>query len=326
MIRSSIKDRKVAVALLLALFLAVTATTGTTITIPTVLIGDAGNSADSSGYGAVGYDFHISTHPVTNIQYTAFLNSVAAGDPHGLYHSDMGSTTHGGITRSGTFGSFTYSVKAGYANKPVNFVSFWHAARFTNWLTTGNTETGVYHFSGVSTPRDGNLGRDATAWENGGVAVAGEDEWYKAAYYDPTKDSSGGYWPYGTRSNTITTTDANYNYSVGTVTEVNRYSHAPSYYGTLDQTGNVFEWIDVIVNPNDDARVIRGGSFGSNTVGVRSSQRFEIQPASTNNASIGFRVSSLTPIPEPSSYAALLGLSAVVLAFLRRLRVQCRQN
>ncbi|MBM3861501.1 MAG: hypothetical protein FJ395_17895 [Verrucomicrobia bacterium] len=26
---------------------------------------------------------------------------------------------------------------------PVNFVSWYDAARFTNWLTTGNTESGV---------------------------------------------------------------------------------------------------------------------------------------------------------------------------------------
>ena len=45
-------------------------------------------------------------------------------------------------------GSFAYSVAADRANRPVNFVSWYDAARFCNWLTTGDTEAGVYTLDG----------------------------------------------------------------------------------------------------------------------------------------------------------------------------------
>ena len=45
----------------------------------------------------------------------------------------MGSdASNGGITRSGVSGSFTYTVKAGFANKPVIYVSFYDSLRFSN--------------------------------------------------------------------------------------------------------------------------------------------------------------------------------------------------
>jgi hypothetical protein len=54
----------------------------------------------------------------------------------------------GGITRSGSDGSYTYTAKAGFENKPVTYVSFWDALRFANWLNNGqgggDTETGAY--------------------------------------------------------------------------------------------------------------------------------------------------------------------------------------
>ena len=64
----------------------------------------------------------------------------------------MGSS-NGGITRSGGSGSYTYSAIAGRGNMPVNFVSFYDALRFANWLHNGQptgaqdnttTEDGAY--------------------------------------------------------------------------------------------------------------------------------------------------------------------------------------
>lgn len=113
------------------------ASSASAITIDTVQVGDAGNANDSTGFGAVSYDYQIGTHEVTNGQYASFLNSVAATDTHDLYHTQMGSAARGGISRSGTSGSHAYSTKTGMADKPVSFVSFWDAARFANWLTNG---------------------------------------------------------------------------------------------------------------------------------------------------------------------------------------------
>jgi len=290
------------------------------IEIDTSYVGDIGNTADSSTYGAVSYGYHVGTYEVTNDQYVSFLNATGSTNAHGVYNASMSSDTHGGIQQDGVSGSFSYNVKAGFGDKPVNFVSFWDAARFTNWLTSGDTEVGVYNLGGVTSPTNADITRDATAWAAGGVAIASEDEWYKAAYYQPV--AAGGdadsYWLYPTASNSVPSgAEANYNANDGnepdTIADVG-YSDA-SYYGTFDQGGNVWEWNDAIVSTS--ARGLRGGSFDSTDALLQSSDRYGLNPINEFDF-IGFRVSSLAPIPEPSAYAAILGCLALAIATVRR--------
>lgn len=288
------------------------ASSASALYIDTSFVSDAGNANDSTGYGGVSYDYHIGTYEVTNSQYTAFLNATAATDTYSLYNTNM-SGVYGGILRSGSSGSYTYSTIAGKENNPVNYVSFWDAARFTNWVTNGNTETGVYLLNGVATPTNNTITRDATAWVNGGVAVASENEWYKAAYYD----GNGGYWDYAHQSDSITTADANYANSVGNVTAVGTYAADPSYYGTFDQGGNLFEWNNEILITTD--RGLRGGMFLDPDSYLQSSFSFNDDPNS-EFFFIGFRVSSLAPIPEPSTYAAIVGGLGLFIALMRRKR------
>ena len=184
------------------------------IAIPTVPIGNPGNAADpTTGFGSVAYPYNIGTTEVTNAQYAAFLNAKAASDPFGLYKGNGTSTSmassFGGITRSGSAGSYTYAPVAGRENNPVNFVSFWDATRFANWLHNGqgngDTETGAYTLtpSGISA---NTITRNA-GWR---WAVTSEDEWHKAAYHQPA--SAGGdnddYWLYPTQSNAPPTSSA----------------------------------------------------------------------------------------------------------------------
>ena len=116
----------------------------------------------------------------------------------------MGSDSrYGGITRSGTEASYSYTAKDDFANKPVTYVSWHDAARFCNWLHNGqpsgpraNTETGAYNMSSVDPVRNPEALYYLPVW----------DEWYKAAYHDPRAESGGGppgddhYWRYPTRS------------------------------------------------------------------------------------------------------------------------------
>ena len=312
--------------------------TASAINIDTVRVGNAGNAGQvqSQGtFGGVSYDYHIGTYEVTNAQYAMFLNSVAFNDTHGLWNENMGTSTHGGINRAGSSGSFSYSVKSGFDDKPVNFVSFWDAARFSNWLTTGDTETGVYNLNGTTNPTNNTITRDATAWANGGVAIASENEWYKAAYYNPTLNSgNGGYWLYPTQSDTVPTattpnnTNANSVNRSGslspnsdTVTPVGAYTLAASFYGTFDQGGNVWEWNDQILGNNDLDRGLRGGAYNTTNVTALESSRRDIGNGPTTEIGhIGFRVSSLEPIPEPSTYAAILGGLGLAIALIRRKR------
>ena len=157
------------------------------------------NTQDSTSYGAVAYDFKIQTYPVTNEEYVEFLNSVAVDGAPGkeLYHINMSSFPHGGIERNGEFPSFTYSVKTNMEDKPVNFIDWFNAARFINWISNGmqddpdTTETGVYTINGSlkSSPINKN-----SYW------LPSENEWYKAAYYDP---DSTNYSTYPTQSDIL---------------------------------------------------------------------------------------------------------------------------
>jgi sulfatase modifying factor 1 len=297
------------------------------VVIDMTTIGNTGNQADTTGYGSVAYQYQIGTYEITNAQYADFLNSVAQSDPNNLYHTDMGASSQGGITRSGEAGSYVYTVKAGFENKPVNFVSFADAARFANWQTNSSngqgisTETGAYDLSlSLTTVTRMTLQPGQTVQ----YFVASEDEWYKAAYFDPTLNGGlGGYWDYATQSNTAPTASgptnlanhANYNNAMGAAgnnVEVGSYPSSSSYYGTFDQEGNLGEITDTITGSN---RVRRGAQINSANVGSGYSTS---DAPTTEGRALGFRIVMVT-VPEPSS-ALLIGGSVVALGFLRRQR------
>jgi sulfatase modifying factor 1 len=223
----------------------------------------------------------------------------------------MASTTYGnpGIIQSGSSGSYTYSVAAGRGNYPVTEATFWDATRFANWLDNGQpigpegpgtTETGTYTLTPAALA-------DNTVTRNSGAtwAVTSEDEWVKAAYYSPILNSgAGGYWLYATQSNTISTAQANYDDAVGDTTPVGSYPY-PSYYGTYDQTGDVFEWNEEI---NGSYRWNLGGSFNAGPLG------FGYSLPTYEDSYLGFRVSE---VPEPASLA-IFSLAAAAMSIRRR--------
>ena len=173
-----------------------------------VTVGDAGNDPDGTGYGAVAYTYRIGKYEVRNAQYCDFLNTVgkSTADTYGLYNSSMGSDPGGGISLSGS----TYSTRSNMADKPVNFVCWYDAIRFANWMTAGATESGSYTISGGGVNSGSVAIPDAAqraAWAAAGdrhVMLTSEDEWYKAAYYKGG-GTNAGYWDYPTGSDTAPT-------------------------------------------------------------------------------------------------------------------------
>ena len=312
------------------------------VTIDYVSVGHAGNAADpgtGSLYGAVAYAYQIGKYEVTNAQYAEFLNAVnptgsgtGGVGPNGIYNTNMGSNVRGGITyNAGAANGAKYTIRANMGNKPVNYVSWYDSARFTNWLGngqgTGSTETGAYTLSGNTGIITKNVG--AT------VYIPSEDEWYKAAYYDPTAGAGGGdnYWLYPTQSNTAPTV-ASANFSTGDITNpganVANYNDAAdwnsqngnvttvgsaaanNYFGTADQGGNLHEWNDAVIDGS--TRGLRGASWNGSEIILSSSYRRNNVPTLEGDAA-GFRVAS---VPEPTSL--LLTMLAGGMMLIRRKR------
>ena len=279
------------------------------VTIDWVSVGDPGNSAEpatGSLYGAVGYEYRIGKYEVTNGQYGAFLNAKASTDSYNLYHTSMSSY---GITRSGDSGSYTYSVTSGLENRPVVYVSWFDAARFSNWLSngqgSGDTETGSYTLNGATS---GIITANAGAQ----VYIPTENQWYKAAYYIGANST---YSLYPNGQNTITTADANYNSSGST--DVGTYSGDPSFYGTFDQGGNVFEWNDAVIGLS---RGLRGGSWTGDESWLHYWYSRSSGGPSYEANNVGFRVASLAvaAVPEPSGLVLTLLIGAGFVCHRRR--------
>lgn len=301
----------ICVAALAAVTGLVVSTASAQITIPTVPVGNPGNTPDFTTFGSVAYTYNIGQTEVTNAQYAAFLNATAASDPLSLYNTGMGGAL-GGIARSGSEGSYTYSTLAGRENVPVNFVSFWDAVRFANWLHNGqgngDTETGAYTLT-PDTIASNTVVRNA-GWQ---WAVASENEWYKAAYHQPA-DQGGdadNYWLYPNSSNAINSLQANISGS-GNLTPVPVGSYAPNFYGAFDMGGNVWEWNDEI--RGEPTRGLSGGSLNDGDINLRSVERNRLL-ATAESYLIGFRVSQ---IPTPGS-AALLAIGGLFAARRRRI-------
>jgi formylglycine-generating enzyme required for sulfatase activity len=322
--------------------------------IETVLIeapNSIANAPDTTGFGSVGYDYRISKYEVTQGQWVDFLNAVAtdknaAQDILDLYSYDMDNhvPTFGfsGIRRSDDSvdpNKWHYSlVESAYEKRPVVHVSLLDAKRFCNWLTNGgaigsDTEDGIYTLSAGD-----NAVRNTIPWGNGAVALPTENEWYKAAYYDPAKSGGAGYYTYafgGRNGDTISHDYANYyegdyvyyntmgdGFGNGTyyMNEVDFFEGYASAYGAVDMTGNVFEWTDTRHETYSDHRVIRGGAYDNYAQDLSAGSSRPHCVPDFEPESLGFRVASLAPIPEPAEIGVIGGALVGLLCLVRRKR------
>lgn len=169
--------------------------------------------------GSVGYGYGIGKLEVTVGQWVKFLNTV---DPEGRNKYKLYSETESGAAWP-RFGQIDYSAKARpgrhytaaapeWRDKPYGFANFLRSARFVNSLYNGkliskrsgmegpygyttyrvrlsrNTERGMYDMRRPKTTRTAKTG----------FVVPSQDEWIKAAYYDPKGGGTYSYWQYPT--------------------------------------------------------------------------------------------------------------------------------
>ena len=252
------------------------------IDIDFVTIGNAGNSPDSTGYGAVDYNYQIGKYEITNAQWNQFTATVGAptGNPISLYEQDAYWTGD---------------------NVPTNRVTWNEAAQFCNYLTSGDKSKGAYLFSGDNANPGDFLGIDrdlAVSTYGTAFFIPTEDEWYKAAYYKP--DGSG-YSLYANGLDTLPPADNGWNYDLGAYYDPwDVGSGLEEQNGTYDMMGNVWEWNETLVLSN---RGVRGGSYLDPATSLNSSYRYETDGVYNGGSEVGFRIAT---IPEPSTISLLV--------------------
>jgi formylglycine-generating enzyme len=293
------------------------ARSATPIVIDTVTVGNPGNAGDpiqfQGVFGAVDYVYAIGKYEVTAGQYAAFLAAVAASDPFALYDTRMWTHTEGcKIERTGSPGSYAYSVAPDWANRPVNFISWGDAARFANWLHNGQptgapnlttTEDGSYFLNG----KQADFELETVVREpDASWVIPTENEWYKAAYHK-NDGVTGNYWNHPTENNSAVSNDLidpdpgnnatfrglSGNFTIGPPyhrTEVGAHENSASAYGTRDQGGNVQEFNETV--PEWDIRGIRGGSWFTGDV-VGKWYRPVDMHSSDQYSDLGFRVGNV---------------------------------
>jgi sulfatase modifying factor 1 len=261
-----------------------------------------------------------------------------AGSVSTTYRIGTYETSEQMIEKANTLGGLLITKTTRGADQPATSVSWNEAARFVNWLNTSTGSTPAYKFASQPGDAGYSASADILLWTPSDAGynpsnlyrnslaryfLPNVDEWYKAAYYNPTSSL---YYDYPTGSDSAPTPVASgttggtavYNSQAGPADIT--FAGGLSPYGTMGQGGNVYEWeetdFDLVNGPivGSAPRGVRGGTWGSNSNFLSSSNRLSISTTSEIN-SIGFRVAST---PEPSTL--FLAVMASVGLLLRRRR------
>jgi sulfatase modifying factor 1 len=273
---------------------------------------------DTFGSGANAFDIALVTigNPGNAADTTGDPNP--AGSVTNSYRIAKFETSEQMIDKANLLGGLGITKNTRGPEKPATKVSWNEAARFVNWLNMSTGSAPAYKFAIQPGDSSYDSNADIQVWTAADPGynpnnlyrnslaryfLPSVDEWYKAAYYDPT---SGVYHDYPTASENAPTAVAN-GTAPGTAVYEGQSGPADitlagglSPYGTMAQGGNVYEWeetdFDLGNGTGSLAREVRGGSWNNGSNNLSSSKSFNASPTTKNNL-LGFRVASIAALP-----------------------------
>jgi hypothetical protein len=274
--------------------------------------------ADSFGSGAHSFSIEFVTiGDPGNLPDTTGIPNPAGSVPY-VYRIGKYEISEQMIDKANALGGLGITKDARGPDKPATRVSWFEAARFVNWLNISTGSAPAYKFDASGefqlwAPSDpgynpANLFRNSQAR----YFLPSADEWYKAAFYDPT---AGVYFDFPHGSNTAPVPIASgtapgtavYDQPFAQGPADVMFAGGPSPWGTVGQAGNVWEWEETAVGlVNNDPQEYRGfrgaawlGGGSGNPTSLSSSFRHSIQLPDRSVGDIGFRIAAAVPEPEP---------------------------
>ena len=235
-------------------------------------------------------NFYIGKYEVTNKEYCAFLNEEGnQSEGYGIWVTFPTSDHQyiledcSGIIENGS----KYTVKPGYENRPVVYVSWYGAVAYCNWLSDREDLEEYYG------DKDSRCEVDINSK---GYRLPTEAEWEytcragsttKFYWGDKIGDSYCWYWENSQSNNGRNVDGVYYNHhDVG--------QKLPNAWGLYDMSGNVWEWCNDSSYDPKITRAFRGGSW-NHGIEICSSYYHIFGSLTCHDYDLGFRLARSTP-------------------------------
>lgn len=226
------------------------------------------------GRGSVGYEYRIATNELSIANWTEFVNTFAVQGSFPIelfgqaaFTRSVPSNIHTDPNYGGPGRRYTY--EAWRANNPLfGGITWRNAALYCNWLHNGKSSdpnslwSGAYDTS--TWDSDGPPYTDALTHQPGAQFwMPTQDEWMKAAYWDPEREAMDGWWRYLNGSDSPPVPglpgEPGATTSAGLVDSpifpqdiaLGAYPEALSPWGLLDTASGNQEWLEEPFYPGD---------------------------------------------------------------------------